>query len=136
MNWIDAEQEFETFFPGKSSFVYKFEDARAVMGALKTQKVIVQGRPSDYLVTHLGVTFFAEVKSSKNPTSFPLANIKQPQWNACIRTVQANGHYWFYIRNENSGVWYAVPGAFFTSLQASGVKSVKWSDLETYRRVK
>lgn len=135
-NWLDAEAEFEAWFSGtKLSFAYRFEDARAVMGALKSQKVIVQGRPSDFLVTDSGVTFFAEVKSSENPTSFPLSNIKKPQWNACRRTVAAKGLYFFYIRKEPELVWFKVPGAFFLSLQDDDIKSVKWEHFESYRYV-
>lgn len=132
-NWVNAEEEFESWFSGKEHFVYKFEDARAVMGALKSRKVFVQGRPSDYLVTSNGVTFFAEVKSCENSTSFAFSNIQKAQWKCAIRMVAAKGLYFFYIRREPERIWYKVPGAFFVSLFNSDVKSVKWKDMDVYR---
>lgn len=133
MNWIDAQEEFESWFVGKTHFVYQFEDARAVMGALKSRKVFVQGRPSDYLVTSDGVTFFAEVKTSENPTSFPLSNIAKAQWNCAIKMVAAKGLYWFYIRKEPDRIWYRVPAVFFVSLFNNQILSAKWKDMESFR---
>ena len=132
MKWINAEQEFESWFSGKSHFVYKFEDARAVMGALQSRKVIVQGRPADYLITSNGTTFFAEIKRSEHPTSFALSNIQKSQWNAAIKTVAAGGLYFFYILNETPVArnWYVVSSQVFIEAINAGEKSIKWSRLE------
>lgn len=135
-SWVKAEAEFESWFSGtKLAYAYKFEDARAVMGALQSRKVIVQGRPSDYLVTDRGVTFFAEVKSSENPTSFALAGIQKAQWNAARQVSAANGLYFFYIRKEPEQIWFKVSAVFFISLADAGIKSIKWEFLNQYRYI-
>lgn len=136
MNWIAAEKEFESWYNSKLAFAHKFEDARAVISAVESRKVIVKGQPSDYHVTENGVAFYAEVKSCENPTSFPFSNIKKPQWRAAILVSAANGSYFFFIRKEPERLWYRVPAPFFISLQADNVKSVKWEHLERFRYVR
>ena len=131
--WVNAEFEFESWFPGKTSFVYKFEDARQVIGALQSRRVIVQGRPADYLVTTEGKTFFAEVKSCNSEASFPLSNIQRAQWSAAIQTVAAKGHYYFFIKREPTQQWYQVPAYVFVNGHNEGKKSFKWEELDVYR---
>jgi len=133
MNWLSAQEEFESWFKGKIHFVYQFEDAREIMGVTQSRKVFTKGQPSDYLVVSNGQVFFAEIKSSENPTSFPLANIKKSQWHTSIRVSAANGDYRFYIRKEPEHIWFKVPAAFFIHLQDAGIKSVKWESMEVYR---
>jgi len=130
--WLNAQEEFESWFTGKLRYVFQFEDARQVMGALKTKKVIVQAHPSDYIVTDNGVTFYAEVKSSENPTSFPFANIKTSQWAAAIQVTAAQGLYFFFIRKEPERVWYKVPASVIIDQYRAGIKSIKWSLLTEY----
>ena len=134
MKWIDAQEEFKSFFPGKRSFVHPFEDAREAMGVSQSRKVFTKGQPADYLVTADGITFYAEVKSSQDPILFALSRIRKPQWAACIRVTAAKGLYYFFIRQELAlPVWYKIPAAFFISLQDSGVKSVRWEQLKDYQ---
>jgi penicillin-binding protein-related factor A (putative recombinase) len=133
VKWIDAQDEFESFFKGKSSFVYQFEDTREAMGISRSKRVFTKARPSDYLVTSDGVTFFAEVKSNSDAVSFALSGIQIGQWNCCRRVVAAKGGYFFFIRNENDGQWYRIPAIFFVTLQDSNVKSVKWSLIEEFK---
>lgn len=136
MKWLDAQEEFESWFQGKGSFVFQFEDAREAMGISQSRKVFTKGQPADYLVTSLGVTFFAEVKSCHDEVSFPLSNIKRSQWSACIQVVAAQGQYWFYLRKEPEGLWFKIPGSFFVDLQKAQIKSVKWSQLESFKYVR
>lgn len=131
--WLDAQAEFETFFPGKDSFVYQFEDTREAMGIAQSRRVFTKGRPSDYLITHLGVTFFAEVKSTQDATSFQLTRIQRAQWNCCRQVITANGIYLFFIRRESDQQWFRIPGAFFCALQDSQVKSFRFDKVEVYQ---
>ena len=132
VNWVDAEDEFESWFTSKTQFVFAFEDAREVMGARQTRKIFTKGQPADYLVTDNGWVYFAEVKSSQHETSFALSGIQKSQWNAARRVTAAGGMYFFFIRKEPERVWFKVPAAFFISLQDQDIKSVKWEYFSTF----
>ena len=134
MKWKDAEEEFENYWKkfGKSATVFRFHDSFDAMGVTKSKTVRTTAQPSDFLVTHDGHTFFAEVKSSTNPSSFSLSNIRDAQWRQAMLTTAAKGLYLFYIRNETNRVWYKVPASFFLSLHKDGIKSVKWEALTEY----
>lgn len=103
------------------------------MGVSGSRKVFTEERPSDFLVTDNGHTFFAEVKSSQHETSFSLGNIQRGQWRCAIRTCAAGGSYFFYIKHEVTSIWYKVPAQFFISLFDDGIKSVKWQNISNYR---
>lgn len=132
--WRDAEDEFEDYWKqfGKSATVFRFQDSYDAMAATRSKTVRAKAQPSDFLVTHDGHTFFAEVKSSTNASSFSLSNIRDNQWRQAMLTTAAKGLYLFYIRNETNGVWYKIPASFFLSLEKDGIKSVKWELLTEY----
>ncbi len=130
--WMDAEADFESVWAGKkTSWCYAFEDTREAMGLSKSRRVFTKGRPSDYLVTAQGFTFFAEVKSSQNEVSFNLNNVEESQWQAAIRSVAAGGQYFFFVRCEMDGKWFQVPASVFVE-QRKTKKSIKWDDLQQY----
>lgn len=130
--WMDAEKEFEETWEGrKDCWCYAFEDTREAMGANKSRRVFTKGRPSDYLVTAKGLTFFAEVKSTENDVSFNLNNVEMSQWQAAIRSVAAGGHYFFFIRCEATGRWYQVPAVVLVD-QRKVKKSIRWTEIEPY----
>ena len=134
LKWKSAQAEFETFWTGKSQYCYGFEDTRAAMGAAGTRRVFTKARPSDYLVTDNGMTFFAEVKSSQHPTSFNLHNIETEQWKTAIRVTTAFGIYLFFIRRESDLQWYRVPGAYMIHTWKQGRRIVRWTELEQFKR--
>ena len=131
--WVEAEEEFVDYWKqfGKLADVFKFEDAREAMG-LTSRKVFTKSQPSDYLVTHDGRTFFAEVKSCSSTTSFPFSNIGNSQWRRATLVTAAKGLYFFYIKSEVRQEWFSVPATFFLASEKEGRKSVKWSDLNPY----
>ena len=130
--WMDAEKEFESVWVGKANWCYAFEDTREAMGLNRgTRRVFTKGRPSDYLVTASGLTFFAEVKSSQNEVSFNLNNVEESQWKAAIQSVAAGGLYFFFIRCETNGTWFQVPAAVLVD-QRKTKKSIKWEELKPY----
>lgn len=125
--WKDAEAEFESWFSGKDQYCHKIEDHLEATKVHVNRSLKVASRPSDFIVVDRGDTYFAEVKSSKNETSFPFANIKVPQWNAARRTVAAGGSYFFFLKNETAGLWFKVPAKVLVALKFEGdIKSVKW----------
>jgi penicillin-binding protein-related factor A (putative recombinase) len=88
-------------------------------------------RPSDFLVTVDGKTFFAEVKSSQDPVSFNLNNVEVSQWTAAIRSVAAGGEYFFFLRSEILGKWFKVPASILVE-QRKTKKSIKWTEIDQY----
>lgn len=130
--WMAAEKDFEdTWALSKKCWCYAFEDTREAMGLAKSRRVFTKGRPSDYLVTAGGQTFFAEVKSSQNETSFNLNNIEDAQWSAAIQNSAAGGLYFFFIRSEFLGHWFQVPASIMIQ-QRKIKKSITWDDLKPY----
>lgn len=129
--WMDAQKDFESVWVGKHNWCYAFEDSREAMGLGKSRRIFTKGRPSDYLVTANGLTFFAEVKSSQDKVSFNLNNVEESQWKAAIQSVAAGGLYFFFVRCEMNGKWFQVPAAVFVE-QRKTKKSIKWDDLQQY----
>lgn len=135
--WQIAEEDFANHWKGwgKEAYVYHFQDTREAMGSLGSRRVFTQSRPSDFLVTFKGQTFFAEVKSSSDKCSFSLANI-QPIQKACCKQVHAaRGEYYFFIKSEVWLKWYRVPGGVIVGLMAIEQKSVRWEDLKQFEYV-
>lgn len=129
---MNAEDDFESWWTGKLSWCYAFEDTRAAQGtAGKTRRVFTKARPSDYLVVDNGLTFFAEVKSSQDAVSFNLNNVAQGQWIAAIRSVAAKGLYFFFVKSEHLNTWFRVPASVFVE-QRKTKKSIRWSELTPY----
>ncbi len=130
--WLEAEEEFKSFFTGKESYVFPFHDARMAKGTGGSKKIFTTSHPSDCLVIHKGVFFFAEIKKSENPETFPFANVKPSQWAAAIQTIAASGLYLFFLRKDPEQVWYVVPAENMLAFQKLK-KSVKWVDLEVFK---
>lgn len=142
-NGKHAEAVFEQHWlnRGKTSFVYRFMDStdllqriKAIVGPkfpLGNIAKAIPGQPSDFLVIDdEDGTFFAEVKSSKDKTSFPFSNIKPSQWSAAKRTHAARGTYWFFLYSYARDTWYRVPASILLETQD---KSLKWDKLEKYK---
>lgn len=96
----------------QDAYVYRFEDhAKLNYGKLITKR-IVPSKPSDYLVTQFGHTFYAEVKSTIN-ARFPFANLKRGQWRSGTKQLKAKGEYFVFIHFLTSNSWYKVPFNLF-----------------------
>ena len=105
------------------------------MGVNRSKSVTAHGQPADYIITDRGTTFWAEVKSTQELISFPLANISKAQWNGARQVVAAQGAYFFFIKKLATNTWYRVPASFFVEIHAEPIKSVKWSNLEDFKYV-
>lgn len=122
------QTEFENHWKavGKAAFNYRMVDAAEVRG--RTKKAgFTRRAPADYIVTHAGQTFYAEVKSCNEPVSFPFAQIDQKSFAEMI-TI-AGGQYWLFIKSTLYGNWYKVP---YSVVQSSQKKSIRWSELADF----
>lgn len=126
-----AEQAFEAYWEdkGKAAFLHRVTDQAEVNGRSKV-RAVVKKQPSDYILTYGGSTFYAEVKSSNNATSFPFGDITQGQWTAALKQTKAGGDYVFFIKNMITGCWYKVIAERFLLHEG---RSMKWSDMDHLR---
>tara|TARA_R110002072_G_scaffold26966_17_gene88471 strand:+ start:2652 stop:3086 length:435 start_codon:yes stop_codon:yes gene_type:complete len=129
--WKQAEKDFESFMNarGKKAYVHRLTDT-AQAKATGGKKAFVVNQPSDYLGVLDGNTFFGEVKSSANPTSFPYSNIKKTQLAHARRIIAAGGSYLFFIKSFVLDKWYIVPAQVVINNKTS--KSSKWTALAQY----
>jgi penicillin-binding protein-related factor A (putative recombinase) len=128
--WLDAQEEFASWWVGKEQWCYAFHDTREAMGAAGSRRVFTDERPADFLVTSFGHTFLAEVKSCSDKASFPFSNIQRGQWKAAVRSVAAGGDYFFYIRSESRTRWFKVHAKHVLQHREEGHQSMKWDIME------
>lgn len=130
LDWKQAEKDWEAAFVplGKRAFIARLADTAAAK-ATGGNSAMLQAQPSDFMLTVDGVTHYAEVKSSKNASSFPFSNIKKGQMIAARRVTKAGGSYLFFIKNLVTQVWYVVPASVIINHK---LKSIKWAELEGY----
>lgn len=86
-------------------------------------------QPSDYIVSHEGLTFFAEVKYCSDHVSFAHAGIRQKQMSCARMSVPSGALYFFFIKSKILDKWFCVPAAVITTSEA---KSTKWSSILQY----
>lgn len=127
----------ETFFEsvwqrlGKRAYCYRIADAAEVRG--RTGKIgLTRATPSDYIVTYNG-TFYAEVKSTQNPTSFPFSLLKKGQSAAAPQVVTAGGGYFVFAHNLTTNTWYRIPYEVIRAVKDVGKASIPWSEMETLK---
>lgn len=115
---------------GKRLFVNRLQDAQALHG-LNGHAVKVGRQPADYVVTVSGLTFYAEVKSSLNASSFPFSCISAHQLAAARKVRLAGGKYFFFIHNLKDDVFYMVDSATIDRVGKTR-SSMKWSEMEPW----
>ena len=103
------QRSFKNAFP--EGFIYKLIDTHSLEGAKKAasaggnanwNKVIVPRVPSDYICINDGQTMWVECKNTVNPTSFPLGNVKDHQFEFAAHIEAAGGRYYFAIRRQEA----------------------------------
>ncbi|KGM36103.1 hypothetical protein P409_00180 [Inquilinus limosus MP06] len=121
---------FEDHFTlmGKAAHVHRITDTAEVRGLNKTG--FTKEQPSDFIVTENGVMYYAEVKSSSNPTSFPLSQIERGQRSAMIKQTAAGGLYFLFIHCLTKNIWFKVPAGVVLNAPKA---SLPWSSLNEYQ---
>lgn len=133
MRWHDVQDEFEKMMNGKRKrcHVHRFQDTMEVQGVKGVGKGFAGNQPADFIVTLDGKTFYAEVKSCENVTSFPFSNITQSQFRAATRVTSAGGIYLFFIKHLDQ--WYMVEAGIILERWERGVKSMPWGHLSQHK---
>ena len=132
-SWKSAEDEFVESFEkmGKSAFVHRLSDTAAAK-AIAGKRAFTVAQPSDFIVTIPGSTFYAEVKSTKDPDAFHFSNIRKAQMAASRRVVKAGGTYLFFIKAILEMQWFCVPAEVVHATEKDK-KHLTWQELEPYK---
>lgn len=129
----------ESFFEGvwdaigKRAYYYRIPDAAELYGRNKKQILNVRPTPSDYVVTYGGSTFYAEVKSTQNKTSFPFSLLKVGQKAAGRQVIAAGGDYFVFAHNLTTDTWYEIPYRVVRAVEEVGSSSIPWTELEPFK---
>lgn len=128
-----AEDEFEHHWQsqGKAAHLLRFRDNKDIRGLNRGKALAAFKQPSDYLLTHQGVTLYAEVKSSAHPTSFAFGLIAPYQLGSAERIVVAGGRYDFFVRrlHPTEGRWFRLPARVVLSHPR---RSLSWTELQPH----
>jgi len=132
-DWKKAEKDFEKSFEplGKKAAVFRLTDTAAAK-AVAGKRAFVAAQPSDYMIVMDGQTFFAEVKSTSDETSFHFSNIQKRQIAASRRIVAAGGGYFFFIKSLARDQWFCVPAVVIHRTLKAGIKHLKWDQIQEY----
>ncbi len=128
-----SESRFENTLSaqyGKRVFIDRLQDAQALHG-LNGHAVKTARQSADYIVTLSGLTFYAEVKSSVNATSFSFSCISTHQLTAARQVRLAGGKYVFFIHNIKQDIFYMVDSSTIDRVGKTR-SSMKWSEMEPW----
>lgn len=129
-----SEQLFEEAWEacGKHAYCERVEDAAALFG-LNKRRVASSKKTSDYLVTHRGGMFYAEVKSTEHPRLFEFKLLKTHQLGRARMILAAGGRYEIFVHSLALQRWYRIPAAEVFRVEETGRRSIAWPDLEEFR---
>lgn len=125
-----AEEAFEKLILADD--LYRFPDQKMLRGLNGGRPVGDFPKPSDYLVTKLGLTWYAEVKSTQSATSFPFADIRPSQKAKALKMAAFGGRYHFYIFSYGLGKWFLMSCNQFAFAITHGRKSIKFEELQEW----
>ena len=126
---VPSEKKFDQHFRKLGGFVYAFEDAKQLFGKNK-RAVANDAKPCDRMVVLKGTTFWAEIKSTENKTSFPFGIIKTDQLGYARQIIRADGQYLFFVHSLHLDKWFRIPAALVIERILYGTKSFKWTELQ------
>lgn len=127
---VAAEKAFESRIG--ADILYRFPDKKALVGLNGGRKVGDFPKPSDYLVTKAGETWYAEVKSTQSATSFPFADIRPAQSAMALKQAAFNGRFTFYIFSYGLGQWFLMTEQQYAFAVSQGRKSIKFEELSAW----
>jgi hypothetical protein len=131
-----SEEAFEKLFKslGKKAFLHRFTDASDIKG-LTGQVSNASAQPSDYIVVAPEGTFFAEVKSTVNPTAFPFSLLRPSQSAAGLQIEGAGGRYRIFAHALSlpEQPWFAFPYRMVPEMKLGGRSSIKWIELRGFK---
>lgn len=128
-----SEAAFLSRIKGPGVVVERFWDQSDLRGLNGGRAVGDYPKPSDFIVTEDGNIHYAEVKSVQSAVSFPFSNLEDGQRSAALRQAAAGGDYRFYLFSYGLGKWFVMSCQQLRTSLDSGVKSIKFKDLQEWQ---
>lgn len=100
-----SEDIFEANVEAQGGFADRLSD---LFDAVK-QRMVTTRKPSDFIVTVQGETWYAEVKSISEKDRFSFQSIQPSQWRSATRVTRAGGKYFFFLHFIAFNRWFKVP---------------------------
>lgn len=126
----EAEKAFlERIQRAGQTVVERLWDASDLRGLNNGRHINDFKKPSDFIVTQDGNTFYAEVKSVQSATSFPFANLEDGQRSAALRQAAVGGTYRFFLFSYGLGQWFVMEAEVFAAAIAANKSSIKFNNL-------
>jgi len=115
---------FKYFNRNKSCCCFRFSDTHDTFQG-RGHGVVLAKAPSDFVITELGNTYYAEVKSTENVkgTTKKLFDQQAARRDQILTSL---GEYWYFVYSEAKDKWYILSG-----FEVAQKPSVKWEDLDT-----
>lgn len=119
---MTSEKIFDAHFKrlGKKAYSYSFTDTRRLRA--EGGKGFANSRPSDRIVTYLGETFYAEIKSTNDADKFSLSLIRPYQLGAAERQVNAGGKYYFFVHSIPRDCWFKIPAELVLQCEKRSIR--------------
>jgi penicillin-binding protein-related factor A (putative recombinase) len=129
----DSEASFRELFRsyGKDAFLHRLTDASDIYG-MTGEAANADSQPSDFIVVCRGQTYFAEVKSTQNKTSFPFSLLRPTQSAHALQITKAGGGYQIFVLSIALGKWFVVPYDTIQVVKAQGRASLKWGEMNCW----
>lgn len=113
---------YEFFNKDKTACCFRFSDTHDTFQG-RGRGVILPSAPSDFVVTHLNITYYAEVKSTISPIGLTASLFKQQELRR-NKILKAGGEYWYFIYSETCDRWFVISGKLI-----SENPNLKWESL-------
>lgn len=101
----ESEAIFEAVLTELGAFVNRISDAFEE----RTKRRLTTRKPSDFIVTHQGKTWYAEVKSISEKDRFSFSAIQPEQFRVASNVRRTGGEYIFYLHFIAFNRWFKVP---------------------------
>ena len=105
----NSGKESEDIFEAMIEDLGGFADRLTDMYDASKNKMVTTRKPSDFIVTLNGDTFYAEVKSIEEKDRFSFQTIQPAQWRSATRVNKAGGNYFFFLHFKAFNRWFKVP---------------------------
>lgn len=124
----DSEDIFEAAVEAVGGFADRLSD---MFDAAKS-KMVSTRKPSDFIVSVNGETFYAEVKSISEKDRFNFQDIQPAQWRSATRATRAGGKYFFFLHFKAFNRWFKVPAAVILNSEKKSITMREVEGMEVF----
>lgn len=109
--YAQAEKVIYDFYSktlGKRAYITRFADTKDANRGRVSNWVTIAKKPSDFMITFDGDTFYAEVKSTQK--SYIDSGLFKTQRSERLKILSAGGSYIYFVYSILNECWYVLPG--------------------------